>query len=94
MKKRWIATTLALGIGLAVMIPGAEAQSTTPPYANTIGIMVDSINGDTNTTINCFTEGYDGRFATTAGDGTLIMVNRLPHSMYCVINIKKTYTTS
>lgn len=89
MKKRWIAAIAAIGLGLMV-IPGASAQSTAPPFMNTIGIFVDSINGDTSTSINCWTEGHDGRFATgPEGDATLMMVNRTPHLILCAINIKK-----
>lgn len=93
MKKRWIAVAAALGIGLMV-IPGASAQTTTTtpkPFMSTVGVMVDSINGDTSTVINCWTEGYDGRFASdlaSKGDATLLMVNRKPHLILCAINIK------
>lgn len=90
-KKRMFIAAIMLGFVL-MLIPSASAQTTTSnPYSNTVYITVDSINGDTSSTINCFTEGSDGKFESgPEGDATLIMVNRQPHYIWCVIGIKKT----
>jgi hypothetical protein len=89
MKKRLFIVSAVVAFAL-LLVPGASAQTTPTPYLNTVGIMVDSIGGDTNTVINCMTEGSDGRFASdVGGDATLIMVNRTPHKIKCDITIKK-----
>lgn len=89
MMKRWFVVLMALPIGLIVLMNGASAQTTPTPYMTTVGVMVDSINSDTSSVINCFTEGSNGRFNTVNGDATLIMANRTPHTIICTINIKK-----
>jgi hypothetical protein len=63
----------------------AEAQTPPAPYNTTVAVMVDSLNGDTKSTIDC---RRDGQFETINGDATLIMVNRQPHKMICVITIR------
>jgi hypothetical protein len=90
MINRWVVAIGGLFSALMIIIiPSASAQTSPTPYKNTVGVMIDSINGDTSTDINCFTEGSAGRFSTVNGDATLIMANRVPHTMVCVINIKK-----
>lgn len=92
MKKHWLVSIAALIIGFS-LIPSASAQTTTTtpkPFTNTVAISIDSIYGDTTSTINCFTEGSDGKFESDLnGDATLIMANRQPHYMWCIISIKK-----
>jgi len=93
MKKLWIAGIAAIGVGVSV-ISVASAQTSTPPrpYSNTVGIYIDSIYGDTSGTINCWTEGSNGRFETgPEGDATLFMTNRQPHKIKCEISIKRVY---
>jgi hypothetical protein len=85
---------LLVGAGLtAVSLIGtgvALAQEDEPIVPKTtVGIYVDSKDGLTDTSINCFTEGDDGKFNTVDGDATLFMENRTPHKIWCVINIKR-----
>ena len=86
--RRYVA---ALGAGVAltagVIAAQGSASATVPPPASntTVGVMVDSIDGLTRTNINCY---RDGQFQTVNGDATLIMTNRTPHTMICVITIR------
>lgn len=91
MINKWAVAIGAFFVALMiVIIPSASAQTSPNPYTDTVGIMVDSIGGDTNAVINCKTEGSDGQFKTgPEGDATLIMVNRTPHKIICEITIKK-----
>jgi hypothetical protein len=84
-----LAATSLIGTGVAF----AKSDDPVVPKT-TVGIFVDSKDGLTDTSINCFTEGDDGKFTTVDGDATLIMENREPHKMWCVINIKRVGTVS
>ena len=90
---------LLVGLGLAgICLIGsgvALAEDDEPDIPKTtVGIFIDSKDGLTDTSINCFTEGQDGKFTTVDGDATLFMENRTPHKMWCVINIKRIGTTT
>ena len=82
-------------IGMGLIGTGvALAQNSDPVTPKTsVGISIDSKDRLTDTSINCYTEGQDGRFNTVNGDGTLFMENREPHTMRCIIQIKRVGTT-
>ena len=81
-----------VGVGL-IGTGVALAQDSDPVVPKTsVGISIDAKDDLTETNINCYTEGQDGRFNTVDGDGTLFMENREPHTMRCIIQIKRVGT--
>lgn len=81
---RRLAGLAAVTFGVLVASP-ALAEDPPPPYNTTVAVMVDSLLGDTESTIDCH---QDGEFETVNGDATLIMTNRQPHTITCVIKIE------
>jgi hypothetical protein len=77
------------GIGSAAL---ADDDPPPPPSIRTlVGVMVDSKDGLTESTINCY---RDGRHQTVDGDGTLFMPNLMPHRVFCVITIRSVGQTA
>jgi len=91
-------------VALAVLCPavfvagfavnGAVAADDPPPppsQRTLVGVMVDSRDGTTESVINCL---GDGRHRTVNGDGTLFMPNLQPHTVICLISIRRVGTSS
>jgi hypothetical protein len=97
-KKIFRPALLIIGIlciisGLTFLIVPFATADTTPftphdPYTTRVGVFIDSYNNDTSSYINCFTEGVQ-QPSGLEGDVTLFMENRSPHTIWCVITIKK-----
>jgi hypothetical protein len=76
----------------STFVAASAATSPPPPSVRTlVGIMVDSKDGLTETSINC---GRDGKHQTVNGDGSLFMPNLYPHRMICVITIRQKGSTT
>jgi hypothetical protein len=86
--RRWV-TLAGFGVasaGLWMVNASAEATSQPPPPTRaSVGVSVDSLDGLTETTINCGRNGWHG---TVNGDGTLFMENRPVGTITCRITTR------
>ena len=82
-----LALSIALCIGGGTLLAAAADDPPPPPSQRTlVGIMIDSKDGLTETSINCL---GNGRHRTVDGDGTLFMPNTRPQTMLCIIDIRR-----
>jgi len=89
MPKKLLALIAAAAVSGGAWTAYAAAADDPPPPPSErtlVGIMVDSKDGLTESTINC---GRDGKHWTTDGDGTLFMPNLYPHKVTCTITIRR-----